>query len=1308
MKYCSKCNSWYEDSLKRCPRDGELLTAEAGEPPPGGTVILGEGSEGAVDNTAQLAREINELFFKVCSSCKRAYGGDVAVCPHDGSQLAEQSLMARDTMLYDSDGLTALALGLKKYCPSCNAHFPLTESVCKKCGAPLEIPTLGGASQRPENAAELSAVIAGKYKLLEDIGAGGFGSVYLAKHESLGKRYAVKVLRQKFSDSTEFRSRFHEEALKLSRVEDENIVRVIDFGEWDGSQYMVTEYIEGQELSSIIYSEKASVLRAARIMQQVASALSEAHAKNIVHLDLKPGNILVSQKRGRDIVKVIDFGLAEMYSETRAGRQQNIAGTCSYMAPEQWKGEAVDPRTDIYAFGIIFYEFLAGRPPFREKTVSALEKSHCEKRPASIRRLRPDTPPELAKLIHRCLAKDPAKRCPSASELESALDSYVRRTENVVGRWLVRAAAGIVGLVLVAAAAWLIWDTQVDKEKPICKRFTVGRLSEDGIVVGDSNSAYRTREAAVMLTVEATDDEGVDHFILQSRALGDEPQVVPAEKLAVRGRLLWRASADLSLEAGTNEVRVWAHDGRNQSDEALVTIKRLAEPSCEIREEGLPAYTKEDEVELVFDRLEGLAVQIVCRNSAYDVEVKKDSDGNYGSSKTGDPSTWQALPGPPPRLEVPLEPGKNEIEVWARDLMVGDKQLINTLGPIDVRRDALTVTARLDTSQPTVRERGSDRKYLSGTKNVELVVTVSEAKRRLRPGTTISYRLNKEATPRTPTWTSSELRIAVILPKDGPNIVTIDPITDRYDITSKPIILAVELDSTPPGLTILNTASELTYYGGKLPEITFTCSDAHLSRGAEAFSVTRLADDQSIPGRFTRGHNGTWKLRFLDPATIPRDGLPEFRIRAEDDLGNKTGDAEGCFMIRADHTPPRVEIQSPAERETFGEAQCKTIVVRIKAIDGDAFRDALTVGGVVTPDGTEPTPFTLKPMGMDIWEGTINLEKPRRFDTLAPGFTATITATDGANQTTPVSRRFRFTWEDGDQLTWRDGSVLVYHSACPHFHVQREFFMATTEVSNRQFLEFLLDQGGRYDFTKGYWDPAARRVLKGFSCPRSEDWPEGKCRRDRLDWPIRKVSWYEAAAYAAWAGLKVAGRDEWLAAAFWDYESGLVERHFPWRPFGGGRSVVPIRAAGDNVTNPVPVTAAGRPYAAGRTPFGLAHMLGNVWELAQDRATGRTVQLGGSFTTGRAVFKARDKDLRDWLCGSRSVASTLDKSDVASDRGFRCMLLLPAPPATQASSTPASLKPPPRLPPGGWEAARHHLLISTLFAQLSRLKPLME
>ena len=225
-------------------------------------------------------------------------------------------------------------------------------------------------SSRPSRAPELDvgSEVDGRYRIIELIGEGGMGKVYLAEHVEIGKRVALKVLHPSYSRMPDLVERFRREARAASKIGHPNIVDVTDFGATaDGSVYFVMEYLEGVELGSVIEREGAlDVARALRITGQICRALSAAHREGIIHRDLKPENIFLITRDGEaDVVKVLDFGIAKT-TEAEAARERRLTspgmamGTPEYMAPEQAAGRPADARTDIYSLGAIMYEMVTG------------------------------------------------------------------------------------------------------------------------------------------------------------------------------------------------------------------------------------------------------------------------------------------------------------------------------------------------------------------------------------------------------------------------------------------------------------------------------------------------------------------------------------------------------------------------------------------------------------------------------------------------------------------------------------------------------------------------------------------------------------------------------------------------------------------------------------------------------------------------------------------------------------------------------------------------------------------------------------
>ncbi|MBL9012974.1 MAG: serine/threonine protein kinase, partial [Myxococcales bacterium] len=270
----------------------------------------------------------------------------------------------------------------------------------------------------------------GRYHVIELIGEGGMGKVYLAEHVEIGKRVALKVLHPSYSRMPDLVERFRREARAASKIGHPNIVDVTDSGTTsDGSVYFVMEYLEGIELGSVIEREKPiDVARALKISSQVCRALAAAHAQGIVHRDLKPENIfLITRDGAADVVKVLDFGIAKT-TEAEAARERRLTspgmamGTPEYMAPEQAAGRPADARCDVYALGAIMYEMLSGEPPYSgDNFMEILTKKATQDPPAPIT-IREDLPPQVSDLVMQAMARNPDRRPQTMETLEYELN----------------------------------------------------------------------------------------------------------------------------------------------------------------------------------------------------------------------------------------------------------------------------------------------------------------------------------------------------------------------------------------------------------------------------------------------------------------------------------------------------------------------------------------------------------------------------------------------------------------------------------------------------------------------------------------------------------------------------------------------------------------------------------------------------------------------------------------------------------------------------------------------------------------------
>jgi serine/threonine protein kinase len=246
--------------------------------------------------------------------------------------------------------------------------------------------------------------------------------VYLATDRLLDRQVAVKVIRDHLADDRQVAARFRREARAAAALNHRNIVAVHDVGTDEGRPYIVMEYVRGRTLAELIQEQGAFPFdRVAEIGEAAARALSEAHDAGIIHRDVKPGNVMITQ--GGE-VKILDFGIAHAVRWTPLTEAPAIHGTAEYMAPEQIRGQGSEPRSDIYALGVVLYELATGRPPFSGDTPLALAYRHLEETPASPGSVRPGVPPELAHILMRCLAKRPDDRYRRADDLAADLARF--------------------------------------------------------------------------------------------------------------------------------------------------------------------------------------------------------------------------------------------------------------------------------------------------------------------------------------------------------------------------------------------------------------------------------------------------------------------------------------------------------------------------------------------------------------------------------------------------------------------------------------------------------------------------------------------------------------------------------------------------------------------------------------------------------------------------------------------------------------------------------------------------------------------
>jgi serine/threonine protein kinase/Tfp pilus assembly protein PilF len=278
----------------------------------------------------------------------------------------------------------------------------------------------------------------GPYEILSKVGAGGMGEVYKARDTRLGRMVAIKILPPGRVADKDRQRRFEQEAIAASALNHPNIVTVYDVGAQDGLAFLAMELVSGKSLDQSIPASGMRIGEILRVASQIADALSMAHANGIVHRDLKPANVMITAE---GLVKVLDFGLAKVTqsaegedAETRtiAGLTDagTVLGTAAYMSPEQTEGKPVDGRSDIFAFGSLLYEMATGQRAFQGGTPISTMSSVLRDDPPSCDQVRADLPPQLARVIARCLRKDPARRFQHMADLKVELDDLKQESDS--------------------------------------------------------------------------------------------------------------------------------------------------------------------------------------------------------------------------------------------------------------------------------------------------------------------------------------------------------------------------------------------------------------------------------------------------------------------------------------------------------------------------------------------------------------------------------------------------------------------------------------------------------------------------------------------------------------------------------------------------------------------------------------------------------------------------------------------------------------------------------------------------------------
>ncbi len=318
-------------------------------------------------------------------------------------------------------------------CPKCQSENPETATFCADCGTRLSLPEEPSFSVTKTliSPAAKGSLLAGKYRIIEPIGKGGMGVVYKAEDIKLERTVALKFLPAELTEDPEARERFVREAKAAAALSHPHICTVYEIGEDKNQYFIAMECIGGQSLKDKMLKGPLDQAGAIDIGIQVAEGLEEAHKKGIVHRDIKPGNIMVTEK-GQ--AKVMDFGLAKVFGASLITKEAKTMGTVAYMSPEQAQGKSVDHRTDIWSLGVVLYEMLTGQLPFKGEYEQSVMYAIVNKDVEPLTKVRADIPKELENVVLTSLAKNPADRYHSMDELLEDLKAMAEGLKPVRAR----------------------------------------------------------------------------------------------------------------------------------------------------------------------------------------------------------------------------------------------------------------------------------------------------------------------------------------------------------------------------------------------------------------------------------------------------------------------------------------------------------------------------------------------------------------------------------------------------------------------------------------------------------------------------------------------------------------------------------------------------------------------------------------------------------------------------------------------------------------------------------------------------------
>ena len=501
---------------------------------------------------------------------------------------------------------------------------------------------------------ELPYTLADRYRLVSHLAKGGMSDVYLAVDVALGRRVAVKLLPKSHSEDESFVRRFRREAQSAANLNHPNIVGIYDWGEAEGSYFMVMELVEGDCLRDLITDRRPlHPRRAVEITRQVVLALATAHRLGVIHRDVKPGNIMLT---GDGTVKVADFGIARAWNHsTDLTRTGSVIGTATYFSPEQAQGRSADRRSDIYSLGVVLYEMLVGRPPFQGETPMAVAYQHVSTDVPPPSSLNPEVSRELDAIVLRALAKDPDSRYQGTEPFLHDLEAWLRGERIANGAPAQPAPAAI--------------PEQVVVRQPVAvSRGSGGSARSAGRVLPQPYYPPMQERRPVPLPfvvgvfVLVTALAGLSWVVWSLlQAPEPEPGVVMVAIPDVVGR--WETDAFSSIQESGLLVRVVRQNSQEMPEGRVIATNPAAGERVESRTEvevvvssGLERFA----IPLVIGQTQGTAENLILAQgfTVGEIEFVEDSGWQVGTVFDQDPLPGPLLPsGTPIDLMVATGPG---------------------------------------------------------------------------------------------------------------------------------------------------------------------------------------------------------------------------------------------------------------------------------------------------------------------------------------------------------------------------------------------------------------------------------------------------------------------------------------------------------------------------------------------------------------------------------------------------------------------------------------------------------------------------